>query len=174
MQPISSSGFRNNNKILDSAKILPNQSWEFRLGKYGHEKKILANVDVIDINNNGKFDVKEEQLKTKFWEPNTWKHTITEPNIKEGYKILSKYASAHDTEVITQDDVQQLVKDGLNVTAENTCWKEEVGFSRKDTVFTENQCQLSSLVKEMEPFEKNAKWAIDFANQEFLVYRPQQ
>jgi len=26
----------------------------------------------------------------------------------------------------------------------------------------------------MEPFEKNAKWAIDFANQEFLVYRPQE
>ncbi|MHC9539947.1 MAG: hypothetical protein AB9903_10545 [Vulcanimicrobiota bacterium] len=167
MISITSSEFRSRYEILDRASILPGSHFELNFSCSGKVEK-YGSADVIDLNNNGSADIESADLGG-----NRSKDTMVEPDLAAGYRLLSKYASAKRSEIIVQDDTDELLKAGLNADVQNTTLHSKVGFfGRKDEVVAENRRSIEALVKEIEPFDKEAKWAIDCKTQEFLIYRP--
>jgi len=145
MQPISSSDFRNNNQILSTAKL-----GKMCFGKLPHKTENA--VDVIDLNGDGLCSV------TKFKTTIYTKEPVLEPNFSK----FETFAKRYNAEVVTQDDIK------------NVYVGQAVGGYEKPDFEKKNLRPISTLIPEMEPFEKNAKWAIDVKTEEFLIYKPKQ
>lgn len=161
MNPISSSDFRNNNQVVFKSKILKECGWTVT-ANCGASTYRIGSADVIDLNHNDKPDATYQS--TGF---TTFKKTMTEPNLANKFSQLEEYGKRYGAEVLTQDDMR-------DIQVENTSWSGGTTVFTKDTITKENQRPISSLVNELEPFEKDAKWAIDLKSQEFLIYTPKQ
>lgn len=159
MNPISSSDFKNNNQILFQTKIMQNVGWDFT-ANCGATHYRVGEFDVIDLNKNNKADSQYE--KTGF---TTYRQKFTEPSLVNDFTQLANYAKRYGAEVITQDDVNDLQVETGGISSGTTVFT-------KTQLIHENPHSISSLVSELEPFEKGAKWAIDVASGEFMIYKP--
>jgi hypothetical protein len=160
MNPINSSDFRSKNQVLFQTKILQNQKYGLTAGCGG--SYTVGNFDVIDLKQNNKFDWTFNHTGGMF--SSAYKGTPQEPSFKEDYDKLKAYAERYKAEVITQDDVSGLLIQDLALEGDRS----------HDTLIPNNTRQISTLVSELEPFEKDAKWAIDVKSNEFLVYKPKE
>ena len=116
------------------------------------------NGNYIDVNNNGEVDMfRTGELAISC--------TAKEPSFVMDYNRLREQAKEHSVEVATQDELPDLrVED-------RACKVTAFGFGDQD--IKRNQRPLKEFVREMVPFgAKNAKWAIDFQKDEFIIYEP--
>jgi len=159
MNPITSSDFRSKNQVLFQTKIMQNVGWNYT-ANCGTTHYRVGSADVIDLNKNGKADTTYQKTG---W--TTFRKTIQEPNLKQDYAKLEEYAKRNSAEVVTQGDVSDLL-------IENTVLDDGTTVFTQPTLSSQNTRSISTLVQELEPFEKDAKWAIDMTTQEFLIYKP--
>jgi len=167
MQPIKSSDFRSNNQVLFQAKILQNQQFSYSIdrGALGYSQVKSGSCDVIDINQDNRAEFTFGGI------PKVWggvKETFNEPVLTQSFEEVETYGNRYNTEVVTQDDINL-----KNLQIEDTTL---YGKSDKieNKIVGENQRSIETLVDKLEPFEPNAKWAIDIVNQEFLIYKPKK
>lgn len=155
MNPITSSEFRNNNQILHTTRILQGAQFGYVRGSCSsHQVSYQVNVgDVVDMNNNGQPDYTFEKVGWLHF-----KETGTEPVLTHDFNQVKEYALQHKSEVLTQDDIKLLVDTPLVVDGH--------------AAVANNPRPIGTLVDQLEPFEPNAKWAVDVTTGEFLVYKP--
>jgi hypothetical protein len=142
--------FKAQNTVLSSRKILhENKGIKAMVFRHG------GPYDVIDINKNGQADTKKD-----FYPGNGSHRRYAEPVILR-YERIKEYAAAHQKEVITQDDIGD-VELGY------------VGYGPTNPTTPTCMANTSSaeVMKELCPFDPDTHWAIDVANNEFLVYTP--
>ena len=120
-------------------------------------------VDVIDLNGNGAADFSATQNHGSS-ETNTV--ALTEPAIvSPKLDRLEAFAQKSGAEVLTQDDLPQGV-----FVAETQC----SGTEHEQAISQNNLRPLSTLVNDLpEEFDPHAKYALDFAKGEFLIYTEQ-
>jgi len=159
MNPITSADFRSRNEILFQSKILAHTGWNFT-ANCGATHYRVGDFDVIDLNKNGKADT--EYQKTGW---TTYRQKFTEPSLVHGFDKIKEYAQRNQAEVVTQDDIRDPLIETGGMSGGTTVFT-------KDELIHENQRGLGTLVDQLEPFEKNAKWAIDVTTQEFVLYKP--
>lgn len=120
-------------------------------------------VDVIDLNGNGTADFSA----TKNYHSNeTNTVALTEPAIvSPKLERLEAFAQKSGAEVLTQDDLPQGV-----FVAETQC----VGTENERVISQNNLRPINTLVNDLpEEFDPHAKFALDFAKGEFLIYTEQ-
>lgn len=161
MNPISSFEFRSKNQVLHQTRILENQGWDCPhpgTGDWHH----VGHVDVLDLNNDAKPERKANQINTGGWIEYTLK--ITEPSFINSLSQIKEFANRYGAEVVTKEDVGDLQ---IENTALKGAWK-----SPNYDIVHESKRSISTLLGELEPFEKGTDWAIDVTSGEFLIYRP--
>ncbi len=152
---ISSAKFREQNQVLYSAKIVPTEI-KTDVG--------VVRGDVIDLNHNDKADT---EYQSRFLGLHA-RVVCKEPALSVPYAKIAEHAKAHETEVLTENDIDVKLKD-LGATGTNFILGEAYN------LVDENLRSPSTLVNDdVLPLEKNkdVKWGIDTATSEFVLFRP--
>lgn len=158
------SGFSQKNEILFKAPILQGSKITGEPDPFEDNRcTTLASADVIDINKSGKPEVEisgymgEGGLKQ-----------FTEPVLKTPLNDLKAFGEEQNKRVITQGDLDSELKiaDGFG------SWDEALNRGMGNTRSHGQERTMNDLVQQLVPDDKDAKWAIDLASSEFLIYRP--
>ena len=157
---LTSTNFRKNNNILFNTRIKKGSLETARPGITGLTGR--NNADVIDINQNGIADI--ESRNGIF----TGDYIFKEPVLDFGYSTsmalssVKDYARSKETEVLTQDSSKDIDVKEYGVHA---------GLLNGHKI-ENNVRSIRSLVDQITPDNKNAKWAIDVEREEFIIYEP--
>lgn len=157
----TSANFHASNQILFRAPILrkTEASEDFSAG-WG-EAHSTGEVDVIDLNGNGSADYKATE---NYGSGDSNTVSLTEPAIvSPQLDKLEAFAKKNEAEVLTQDDLPQ----GIYV-AETSASGPEKNVIRSQESLRPANTLVNDLPQEFDP---QAKYAIDFAKGEFLVYK---
>ena len=162
---IRSDDFRAHNKVLFSAPILKQVKVEEDFSAGWGKPCSTGEIDVIDLNGNGQADQPETKRSYSRDEPK--RVTVTEPALHApSYQALAACAERKNTEILTATELPGGVF-VCNPTAEQV-GDNEVKASH------ESIRSLDSLVAEhFDPEHPEARWAIDIARQEFVIFTPQ-
>jgi len=158
--------FNSQNTVLFHARILADSvaKRDFSAG-WGAPLQTPA-ADVIDLNGNGQADAVVDDGKERNGGREE-QHTIAlqEPALfAPRFSALKSYAAGKGAEVLTQDDLPNGVFVGdLGVRG---------GEEGPGTPVTSSIRPLQVLVAANEPYDPAAKFAIDTASGEFLIYKP--
>jgi len=161
---ISSSDFRQTNKVLFSAPILAKTKVEEDFSAGWGASCSTGEVDVIDLNGNGQAD-QPKKSKNRGSRDESKVVSIEEPALHApSLEALSSLAQRKGTEVLTPSDLPG----GIFICNPKA---EQIG----DEVVQSHESirSLDSLVAErFDPAHPEARWAIDVANQQFLIFVP--
>jgi hypothetical protein len=157
----TSANFHSSNQILFKAPILKQTEASRDYSAGWGDPHSTGPVDVIDLNQNGKADfVAQENRDTEVYTVKLEEPAIVSPTLDR----LEAFAKKSQTEVLTQDDLPQGV-----FSASVQC----SGKENSQQVSQGALSPLNALVNDMpQEFDPQAKYAIDFAKGEFLVYKP--
>lgn len=141
--------FRRDHEILYHAPIVRGQGW---IMDADADMRPVGQADVLDLDGDG-------QAGTRMGAAGgALQLSYKEPSLQVPLSRLADYAAGRGTEVLTQDDFSD-----LNI--------QNVSVRQNEGVRSGEIRSLATLVAEKAPFEPGARWAIDVASQEFLIYR---
>lgn len=147
LTPITSSEFRQNNKILFECPIRKQAA-----GGQEHW------ADHIDLNGNNEWD----SDFTKFFNLN--KSLYTEPIAKPEMEKWKKLATDNNTEILTNKELGE--QDALYMRYTTDCWAD------KTEAEVASMTTFSKIAQKQAPDAPNAQWAIDATNMHFMVFEP--
>ena len=152
------------NKVLFSAPILAKTKVEEDFSAGWGPSCSTGEIDVIDLNGNGEAD-QSKKSKNRGSRDEAKVVSIEEPALHApSLEALSSLAQRKGTEVLTPGDLPGGVFIS-NPRAEQ--------FDTDVVVSNESIRSLDSLVAErFDPAHPDARWAIDVANQQFLIFVP--
>lgn len=143
-------------QILFRAPIVRDRGW-----KTGNEDATwtVGGADVLDLNKSG---VAETRTEYKDFFVNM--EMYQEPVLTDGLQRLSSLATQTGTEIITAHEYPfATVHDGGMIIGHT--------IFQSDKPVVRNQRPIQSLVSQLYPQEPDAKWAIDPAHGEFIVFK---
>ncbi len=158
MLKTTASAFQNANKIHFRAPIRHTVGMPVELS--GEDVKLFKDLDVIDLNRNGKPDL---DVRESF---NRLKIDMTEPVLFTSYESIERLAEQSETEIVRSEDVRAVKIGQPGYDLAKFVWSG----SHKSHVRKERT--LDTLVDELGAFPADAQWAIDVANDQFMVYSP--
>ena len=150
--------FRQNNTIHFSAHIGKVRAIPVEINDEQHQ--LFDNMDVIDLDHNGKPELRTEETFNRL------RLQITEPVLFTTFESIEELASNNETEIVRQQDVRSVTIGEPYYDLAKFLWSG----SHKSEV--RNKRTLDSLVDEVGAFPRDAGWAIDTANHEFVIYSP--
>jgi hypothetical protein len=147
---------RTSHQVLYTAPIIHDNGW-----KTGNEDGVwqVGGGDFIDLNHSGK--VEYHKLPSMFLEA---RFMYDEPKLCDSMDTMRQWGQQNGKEVITSDDAPfSQVKQSGQVIGHT--------LFQTDHEIVANQRPISNLVREGFPQEPSAKWAIDLAHNEFIIYK---
>lgn len=161
----TSAAFRSSNQILFSATILRGAEATKDYSMEWGSPHSTGPTDVIDLNKNGEADF---TATSNFHRGDSNRIAFSEPAIASpSMDRLEQFAKKQGVEVLTQSDLPQGV-----FVHDVAC----EGVKAEDAITSgSNLRPLNTLVNDLpEEFDPAAQYALDFANNEFLIFLPQQ
>lgn len=148
--------FYSNNKILFRAPILNHAGVTYCDGD-GHPMATRAQGDYLDLNSNG--DIERSRSGRSF--------TYREPNLNISMNALNNAAQAGGHgEVLTAEKLSNVLLQDVHVSFPVFVW----GDIREERY---NQRSMASLLFNYAPLDRDASFAIDLPNRQFVIYRPE-
>lgn len=153
---ITAADFRQQNKVLFSAGIYSMKPIPAEVS--GEEVELFKDTFLIDLNRDGKPEFTAEESFNRV------KMQVTEPCFVTSYPSIQELARTEKTEVLTQGDVRSVKVESFGYDLGKWAW------SSDHKLIQENRRTLAEVIDEAGAFPKEARWAIDTKNGEFLIY----
>tara|TARA_Y100000815_G_scaffold93631_1_gene82742 strand:+ start:261 stop:746 length:486 start_codon:yes stop_codon:yes gene_type:complete len=154
----TAAAFRQDNTIHFSAPIGKVKGIPVEIG--GENHRLFDNMEVIDLDRNGKPELRSEETFNRL------RLQITEPVLFTSFDSIEDLAEKNETEIVRQQDVRSVTIGEPHYDLAKFIWSG----SHKSEV--RNKRTLDSLVDEVGAFPRDAGWAIDTANDEFVIFSP--
>ena len=153
---MTSNELRTQHQVLFRAPIIRDGGW-----RTGNDEAVwtVGGGDVIDLDHSGRAEYHHEPagfLRTNM--------VYDEPVIVGGMKRLRAFASEQGTEVLTAQEAPQVKVAEVGVSIGGTIFQE-------DEILQRHTRPLDSLVVELYPRDRDAQWAVDLTQNEFLIWK---